>query len=247
MDVAVAPFMTQGKNGPTGTVAIVIGMSQYAPSTPMAIAVDLRTSAFTEEGDPRGTVLEHARVRLFAGGPEDVACYEVLSKIDLKPGRYQLRLGALNQSNDRTGSVFADVDVPDFAKEPLSLSGVLLEASPSLMAAPKDALAVIGPVTPTAVRVFDAADRVTAFFELYEAQKSAPTPVTLTTRIVDTQGTVVFDQKDTVDTDSFGAARAVDKRITLPLTGRTRGDYLLTITATSGATTVTRDVRFSVK
>ncbi len=247
MDVAVAPFMTQGKNGPTGTVAIVLGMSQYAPSAAMAIAVDLQTSAFTEEGDPRGSTIQHARVRLLAGGPEDVACYEVLSKIDLKPGRYQLRLGALNHSNDKSGSVFADVEVPDFVKAPLSLSGVLLEAAPSLPAAPRDALTAIGPVTPTAVRVFDAADHVTAFFDLYEAQNGTPTPVSLTTRIVDSKGAVVLDQKDTVGVDSFGAARAVDKRLTLPLAGRARGEYLLTIEASSGSATAKREVRFVVK
>ncbi len=247
MEVALAPFMTQGKTGPTGTVAIVLGMIQYAPSAPMAIAVDLQTNAYTEDGEPRGSAAQHARVRLFAGGKEDIAHYEVLSRIDLKPGRYQLRIGAFNESNNRNGSVFADVEVPDFVKAPLSLSGVLLESHPSLPAAPKDALAALGPVVPTAQRVFDQRDQVSAFFDLYEAASGAPAAVVLTTRILDDKGATVLDHAETVDADSFGAARAVDKHVALPLAGRTPGDYLLTITAASGKTTVTRDIRFSVK
>ncbi len=247
LEAAVAPFLTQTAKGPMGTAVIVLNLNQFAPRTPMAVLVDLQTNAFTSDGLSRGSSAQHARVKLFAGGPEDVAEYEVLSHIDLKPGRYQLRLAAFNQSVEIGGSVFVDVDVPDFAGAPVSLSGVLLEAKPGLPVAPRDALTKIVPIVPTARRSFDARDQVSAFFNLYESQSGTPKAVTLTTRIVDEKGATIMDKKETVDADSFGAARTVDKHVELPLAGRAKGDYLLTIEATLGTTVTKRNVRFTVR
>ena len=53
----------------------------------------------------------------------------VLSEIQVPAGRYQLRIAG--GTKDRAGSVIYDLEVPDFSKLPLTMSGVALMASAS--------------------------------------------------------------------------------------------------------------------
>ena len=50
-------------------------------------------------------------------------------RLTLEPGRYQIRVGARETVGSRVGTVFYDLLVPDFRKEPLMLSGVLITAA----------------------------------------------------------------------------------------------------------------------
>ncbi len=50
-------------------------------------------------------------------------------RLMLEPGRYQIRVGARETVGSRVGTVFYDLQVPDFRKEPLMLSGVLVTAA----------------------------------------------------------------------------------------------------------------------
>ena len=54
----------------------------------------------------------------------------MFSRLDLPPGRYQLRIAARIPILDRTGSVYEVIDVPDLRREPLALSGVVLSSVP---------------------------------------------------------------------------------------------------------------------
>ena len=48
----------------------------------------------------------------------------LLNRIDLPPGRYQLRVAARDTGRRRVGSVIYDLEVPDFYKLPFSMSGL---------------------------------------------------------------------------------------------------------------------------
>ena len=48
------------------------------------------------------------------------------SRLKLPPGRYQLRMAARETGGGRVGSVTYDLDVPDFTKAPLTMSGILI-------------------------------------------------------------------------------------------------------------------------
>ena len=52
-----------------------------------------------------------------------------VATLDLPPGRYQLRVAAREANGGAVGSVFTDLEVPDFSKEPLAMSGILLSSS----------------------------------------------------------------------------------------------------------------------
>ncbi len=243
MQVTLAPFASSTKDG--ATVAILLGVSQPAPKERMAGTVDLETKAFTPDGYASGDHRQTVHMTLLPG---DVAQYELLSLIDLKPGRYQLRIGAHTTIGDVRGSVFADVDVPDFAKVSVSLSGVLLSATPSPFSAPKDALVSLVPVTPTGERVFNRGDHASAFLRLYQGGISPIEPLALHITILNDKGETMVNREDEIGAASFDTkTRAADEHVALPLDKLAPGDYLLTVETSRGQTTARRDVRFTVR
>ena len=97
-----------------------------------------------------------------------LAEYEVLSRIELKPGRYQLRTAANVGSLGTAGSLYYDVVVPDFMDAPLSLSALVLSSPAAPIVAPRDALKALIPIVPTTKRTFRPADQAAAFIRVYQ-------------------------------------------------------------------------------
>lgn len=249
--VTAAPFAaaTPNKNN-LQTVALVLGLREPPPDTRTTEHIDLATRAFLPDGTPQGSQTQTADVTIRAASPEEtnpIARCEVLSEIALKPGRYQLRLAASNTTRDKTGSVFIDVDVPDFAAAPLSLSGVVLDSTSAPYSAPKGALKTIVPIVPTTERAFDTTDQATAFLRAYEGGKNAIVPVTLAIRISDEHDAVVFEKTETLGADAFAATRGADITFDLPLSRLKSGAHLLSFEATTAKAKAARDVVFRVK
>jgi VWFA-related protein len=170
--------------------------------------------------------------------------FEVLSRLQLKPGRHEIRVAAEDTSRHLRGSVYTYVDVPDFSKAPLSLSGLVLGTAP---AAPGGVLNDLLPLTPTAQRQFSSTRRVTAFLRVYLGGSSGALPVTVTARILDDRGRTSFEQITPI-TEMLGSViRSAAYQLDLPLARLAPGEYLLTVEAKRGARTVRRDVRFIVR
>ena len=277
--VAIAPFAAPGRH--TAIVTIAMGVEQPIPSEAararLTETTELQISAFTPEGDPRGTQRSTAHVVLRPGSTGD-ADYEVLGRIDLAAGRYALRLAAHNATSQKTGSVAASVTVPDFNTDAFSISGVVVSRAPGRVAAPVDLFTAILPILPTADRDFAASDRADVFLRLYQSGKKPIADVSLATRILDDHGADNVRETRTLDAGQFVALaeptalgvpppaariggqrperpdafanewlKAADVRYAIPLATLTAGEHLLTFEATIGATTLRRDVRFSVK
>jgi hypothetical protein len=100
----------------------------------------------------------------------------VLSQMALPPGRYQLRVAAGNATG-KVGSVLYDLEVPDFYKAPLTMSGLALTAASASQTAtlkPKDPLGDVLPGPPTTAREFARGDELRLFAEFYENARNAP-------------------------------------------------------------------------
>jgi hypothetical protein len=228
-------------------VGVVLGVDQ---STPVRTAVtpdtvDVVVSAYDGDGKPAGSVSTQFKVGLPAG-TGDIQ-YEVLAPVTLKPGHYDLRITTSSTFSDRIGSVNCEVEVPDFAKEPLSLSGVVLSADPSGFVAPRDALRAFLPVVPTSRRSFFRGESATAFLRAYQGGEEPPAPATLAVSIADSRGAVVFETGEAMPSSTFTASRSADYRLDLPLDRLSPGPHLLTIQATAGTHTSRRQVRFQVQ
>ena len=92
----------------------------------------------------------------------------ILSEARLPPGLHQLRIGATNGS-DRSGTVIYDLEVPDFSKRGLSMSGVVLTTAidEELVVRHQDPLKGIIADVPTTTRTFAAGDALAVSAVVY--------------------------------------------------------------------------------
>jgi len=146
-----------------------------------------------------------------------------------------VRVGARDGARNVTGSVLYDLDVPDFAAEPLAMSGVVLgvtRAAPPAMARDEAIEAALG-ATPVTRRRLSAADgEVVAHAEVYD-REPAPHDLTITATLRGAAGTVVFDDAERHRSPDAGAGGTHRYTVQVPLADVPPGDYVLTVEAAS--------------
>jgi len=237
------------ESGPPPPSSVLIAVAFKQPirqSDERAVEnVDLQVSAFDADGRSYGNVHQRADVTIRPGASGE-AEYEVFGQIDLKPGRYQLRIAANLASLADSGSVYYDVDVPDFANDPLSMSGLMLTSTPNPQYAPKAALKPTVPIIPTTRRVFSKDFAVAVFGRVYQGGKAKPYPVSAHLTIRDDKDAIVVDRNQDLPATLFSATRATDLQIDLPVKDLPPGAYLVTVETTAAGHTVRRDTRFSI-
>jgi len=246
MQVTAAPFAIPGRR--EAALAIVVRLTQPAPvGVDRAVeTVQLLVNAYDMGGTRRGSEQMNGRVVL-RPTPGGEATYEVLSRLDLEPGRYQLRLAAESSLQQKSGSVFYDIDVPDFSKSALSLSGLVVSVVNGVAVAPRDKLVSLMPVVPTTEREFGSGDEASVFLRVYQPGRNPIAPVEMTVTLVDGAGVKVVDRRETLGPDRFATARAADYRIDLPIASLARGPHLLTVGATQGKASAQRQLRVTVR
>jgi hypothetical protein len=238
----VAAFGIPGRR--EAAVTIVATLADEG-GTPGDGRLELFTAAFDSGWKERGTHRQTMTIRRESGGEQGVVQFNVLSRLALRPGRYELRFAA--DRDGRTGSAILNVDVPDFHASPLSLSGALLEQASMPIAGDARLLADVVPVTPTARRAFSPGDQVRVFTRAYQGREHQLRPVTLAARIINERDETVWQTRAEIGVEAFGSRRAADWLERLPLTDLTAGRYLLTIEAEAGPSRARRDVRVEVR
>lgn len=248
MQVTAAPFVVPGKRD--STMAIVLAVREPAPppgEKSTRTNVDVLVGAYGPDGKRFGSQRLNAAIQLRAESGATVQ-YEVLSEMRLKPGRYQLRFAAESSLHGKSGSVYYDVDVPDFSKDDFALSGLVLAAVPNVAVAPRDAFAKLIPVVPTSRRNFWKTDQVVSFLRLYQSGKTTA-PVKVNLQIRDTNDRAVFEDSELIEGAEFMLMqrRSADYRVQLPMNELAPGPYLLTVEANAAGKSLRRDVRFVVQ
>jgi len=121
-------------------------------------------------------------------------------RINLAPGRYQVRIGARDAVAGQTGSVFYDLDVPDFRKEKLMVGGLLMttasvQQTPSIQ--PDPVVAKLLPAPATSRRAFPRSDTIALYTEIYDNISSRqPRRIEVAVRLLSETGTEVFVSRD---------------------------------------------------
>jgi VWFA-related protein len=248
LQISAAPFADANRKS---TVAIALTVRQparvatgepAAGAKPTAV-VDVLARAFDTEGRAWGTRNLTVKLGLNAAARGPVS-YEILPRLAVPPGKYEIRV-AVRTEDGRSGSVYTFVDVPDFSRSEVSLSGIVLEATPSVAAVPRDAYADLLPVVPTARRDFGASDRVSALVRVYQGGSHALVPATVITRIVDVKNEQITKSTRELDPSLF-KDRTFDHRFDLPR-NLAAGEYLFTVEITAGGKTSDRALRFRVR
>ncbi len=169
--------------------------------------------------------------RLRAGG------FRILNEIDLPPGRYQLRTAAREGNTKRAGSVIFDVDVPDFTKDKLSISGIALTSATSSVvptARPKDPLAKMLPGPLTTYRDFVVGDELALFVEIYDNSSKAAHKVEIEASLKSEGGQSVFTTREERDSSELaGGPGGYGFTTRVPLKDVAPGLYVLRVQGTS--------------
>jgi VWFA-related protein len=241
MATTVAPFAMPDQK--TAALAIVTRLRD--PLAAGDRTIEIATRALDADcGDCKKLPSTYQR-ETFTVRSGDTSGAELLSRLMLPPGNYEIRVAA--SLGDQLGTLLTHVDVPDFRKAKLSASGVVLSATPSVMTNDQQILSDFLPVVATARREFDRDVSVTAFMRFYQTGSKTATPVQVTTTILDAHDRRVLDQPLLLGADRFAVSKSSDFKVDLPLATLESGAYLLTIAATAGSLKVTRQVRFWVK
>jgi VWFA-related protein len=192
------------------------------------------------------TLKPETRERVVASG------LRLLSRIDLPPGRYQLRVAAHDSGGGAVGSVLYDLDVPDFAKLPLSMSGVVLASAASRepTVRPDEALRQVLPGPPVASRSFPQNDDVAMFVEVYDNETAKPHKVDIVTTVTTDEGAVMAKTEEVRDSSELQGRRGgYGYGTRIATRGLAPGSYVLTVSARSrlgDAPAEERRVQFTV-
>ncbi len=176
----------------------------------------------------------------------------LVTEVALEPGHYQLRLAAHDPAANRSGSVFWDIDVPDFAKEALTMGSLLLTSAsagrtPTSLDAPSVRDVLPGP--PTSRREFTLEDTLAIYTEVYDNETKRPHTLDLSTTIRTDDGTSVFvTREERVSQPTESAQHTYAYLARIPLQDLVPGRFVLTVEARSRlGDKVAREIQFTIK
>ncbi len=179
--------------------------------------------------------------------------FRMISRLNLPPGRYQLRVGGRDAGGGRVGSVYYDLTVPDFSKEPLTMSGLVLvsrEAMATPTPRPDQELRKVLPGDPTTVRQFEKDDEIALLTEVYDNRASTPHKVDITTTVLAEDGRTVYKHGDERSSSELGGkSGGYGYSTRIPLRDIPPGLYVLKVEAKSTLgknESASREVQFSV-
>jgi hypothetical protein len=163
-------------------------------------------------------------------------------------------VGALTPGTGLRGSVFYDLEVPDFSRDPLMMSGVLLTsatASRMLTAGDDKLLSEVLPAAPTTIREFPVDDQIAVLTEIYD-NDSRPHRVDITSNILTDTGSLVFTTSESRSSEEFEEAGVGTYGYVtqVPLIAFEPGLYVLRIQAQSRAdraAPIVREVQFRIR
>jgi VWFA-related protein len=253
MQVFAAPF-----KGTAPNASVLFGVEMRGRDLRLANSDRLQLSyyAIDAQGKVKGGSTDAMTMNLKPETKARIEQYGVrmLNRLDLPPGRYQLRFAAHDSGGGAVGSVLYDLDVPDFVKSPLSMSGIALTsqaaaARPTVR--PDEQLRAVLPAPPVAQRTFPQDDEVALFAEIYDNSASTPHKVDITSTVTTDEGKVLFktdEERDSSDLGGKSGGYGYTTRI--PMKDLAPGPYVLTVSARSRVSpnpTVQRQVRIHVE
>jgi hypothetical protein len=222
--VAAAPFLSrEGRSSvsviveiPAGTLNRTDDVSRSASRVRLSIGFYKKDGTSVGGEDP---TIEVSRV------PGETSRF--VSTIPVPPGVYRLWVGGVETSSRVSGSVMTDIEVPDFNRPMLSLSGITVSSGEP----------------PLAGRHFSASDELSLCGEIYDRRRRTG-PVVATLTVSSAAGRAVYQ------TPFVPTRPPVGHCARIPVTQLGAGSYVATVEAVSTAprrVSVARTVAFQVR
>jgi VWFA-related protein len=178
----------------------------------------------------------------------------VMDRLDIPPGRYELRVAVAGSQPGLVGSVNYDLEIPDFRAASLSMSGLVLTSSRAVdtpSANMDQDLKAMLPGPPTTRRVFSAGEELALAAEVYDSQGATPHKVDIATTVQAEDGRVMFTTAEERSSSELGGKTGGFGYTTrVPLKELAPGLYLLKVEARSRLgrdTAAAREVQFRIQ
>jgi hypothetical protein len=149
--------------------------------------------------------------------------------------------------------VFTDLVVPDFLKEPLTMSGLAVAsvAAGQIPTVGASDLRDLLPAPPTTMREFASSDQLAVLAEVYDNLGAQAHAVEITTTVRSDDGKTVFSNTERRQSSELAGSRGGGYGYTsrMPLTDLVPGLYVLRVEARSSLgkpLTVAREVQFRI-
>jgi VWFA-related protein len=259
--------------GLTATAAAFRGAGGKA-SVAVTLEVDGTGFQFTEKGDRSVAEVEISMVAYDARGtgrgggrdavtltlrPETRAAVikrgvRIMRRFELAPGAYQVRIGAREANSGGVGTVMLDMEVPDFSKPPLAVSGIVVTSSGSTAvptARADEQFKDVLPSAPTTIRDYGRDEEIATFAEIYDNQTRTPHRVEIKTTVLADDGQAVFTRAEERRSEELGpAGGGYGHASKIPLKDFAPGRYVLRVEARSllsNGGTGMRELEFRVR
>ncbi len=255
--VWAAPFKGKGKLGSVAIAVEIDGAALKYQQRDDRFFEGLEVSilAADHDGKIRGSDRQTMNLKLKPETHQILANgggVRMLSRIELPPARYQVRIGVHEANGGAVGTVPIDVEVPDYAKLPLGLSGLVLTstAAPRLITPrPDPQLKEALPLPPVSTRVFGKDEVISVFAEIYDRLTPAA-PIEVTLNVLPRGGSVpVFTSTDTREMAATPDARVHAYTAQVPARDLAPGDYVIRIEASArdNKSRVSREVPITIQ
>jgi VWFA-related protein len=209
MAVQAAPFKSASRQASVA-VAIEVDAARLhfseQPNKTFADGIELSLFALDERGRQHGGSFYQFNLALRPDTYERVrgSIVRMNPRIALPPGRYQLRVGVRETGAGEMGSVFHDLQVPDYNASGVAMSGLLVThqaARQQFSAQPDDQLPPGAlPAPATTRRTFSQGDVVSLFAEIYDGRSSRERRrIEMITTLVGEDGNAAFSSRESLD------------------------------------------------
>ena len=258
LTITSAPFTGPGSKS---SVALVVEVDPKAlrfveNNGRFSEGLEVHVLAFDQNGKMQDGGRTNAPMDLGARTADAIKAqgFRVMRRLTLSPGRYLIRVAARESNGGAVGTVSQTIDIPDFTKGALNLSGITLtteSASRMPTANPDPGLKDVLPAPPTAIRTFPRSDTLSIFADVYDNQASSPHRVAIASTVLADDGRVMFTASDErASSDLQGKKGGYGYQQTIPLSQFPPGRYVLRIEArnlSSRNVTASRELEFRVR
>jgi VWFA-related protein len=180
----------------------------------------------------------------------------ITRRLELAPGSYRVQIGVRDKTSGAVGTLFMDVDVPDFSRPPLAMSGLVLVSAAATRvptAAPDTTLSAILPGAQTSRREFPTNDTLVVFAEVYRNDPAASPRILVKTTVRDDTGADAFTTTSEyvgVPARQGSQGDRVTHQVTIPASTLRPGRYVLRVEASptpAGEPRVMREAPFTIR
>ncbi|HEX5475750.1 MAG TPA: VWA domain-containing protein [Vicinamibacterales bacterium] len=251
--VSAAPFRAAG-SGASLSVTLEVDASRFMFEQANGAYVDrLELAVLSADAKGKVQIDQDDSIDLSLRGNYDAVRergIRIGDRVDVQPGRYHLLVGVREANGGLIGTVPLDVDVPDFSRGDLAVSGILIASAAAGRIPTTRAdltLRDVLPAPPTSTRDFPRGDTLSIFAEAYDATPSSQGPLSVSTRILSPAGAVVYEhphQQNEALKENDGTYRYTAE---VPLNALAPGEYVLRVAAGRGDAEAHRDVAFRVR